>query len=191
MHGTRHRSGMVLIDCKLGESIDGKWLDSINPADETELGLRAKWRVTVMRWYGAIISLLLLSSTVVSDAQAQTTELTLSCNGKSKDNNIEEPIINMEVVVNLTKNLVTGLAIVANIYKVDNDSIFFEGMENDPIASNGPIRTIIRGDINRITGGISGELKVIWGTETYTTNVHLICTPTRQFFSRSITDKKG
>ncbi len=38
MHGTRLFSGKMLIDGKLVESIDGKWLDSINPADETELG---------------------------------------------------------------------------------------------------------------------------------------------------------
>jgi hypothetical protein len=129
-----------------------------------------------MRWYRAIISLLLLSSTLA----AQTTELTLRCNGKSKDDNTEEPITNMSVVVNLTKKTVTGLAIVANIYKVDDASIFFEGTESDPTDSNAPIQTIFMGNINRITGAISGELKVIWGTETYTTTVHLICTPARR-----------
>jgi hypothetical protein len=133
-----------------------------------------------MRWCRVIISLLLLSSTVVSDAQAQTTELTLSCNGKSKDDNTEEPITNMGVVVNFTKKTVTGLAIVANIYKVDDDGIFFEGTENGPISSNGPIQVIFRGDINRITGEISGELKVMWGPETYTTTVYLICISTRR-----------
>jgi hypothetical protein len=132
--------------------------------------------VTVMRWYRAIISLLLLSSTLA----AQTTELTLRCDGKSKDDNTEEPITNMSVVVNLTKKTVTGLAIVANIYKVDDASIFFEGTESDPIGSNAAIQTIFMGNINRITGAISGELKVIWGTETYTTTVRLICTPTRR-----------
>jgi hypothetical protein len=131
---------------------------------------------TVMRWYRAIISLLLLSSTLA----AQTTELTFRCNGKSKDDNTEEPITNMSVVVNLTKKTVTGLAIVANIYKVDDAGIFFEGTESDPIDSNSPIQTIFMGNINRITSAISGELKVIWGTQTYTTTVHLICTPTRR-----------
>jgi hypothetical protein len=131
-----------------------------------------------MRWCRVIISLLLLSSTVTSDAQAQTTELTLSCNGKSKDDNTEEPITNMGVVVNFTKKTVTGLAIVANIYKVDDDGISFEGTENGPISSNGPIQVIFRGDINRITGEISGELKVTCGPETYTTTVYLICTST-------------
>jgi hypothetical protein len=129
-----------------------------------------------MRWYRAIISLLLLSSTLA----AQTTELTLRCNGKSKDDNTEEPITNMSVVVNLTKKTVTGLAIVANIYKVDEANIFFEGMESDPIGSDAAIQTIFMGNINRITGAISGELKVIGATETYTTTVHLICTPTRR-----------
>jgi betaine-aldehyde dehydrogenase len=38
MHGTHHFSGKMLIGGKLVESIDGKWLDSINPADETKLG---------------------------------------------------------------------------------------------------------------------------------------------------------
>jgi hypothetical protein len=38
MHGTYHFSGKMLIGGKLVESIDGKWLDSINPADETKLG---------------------------------------------------------------------------------------------------------------------------------------------------------
>jgi len=38
MRGTRPFSGKMLIGGKLVESIDGKWLDSINPADETELG---------------------------------------------------------------------------------------------------------------------------------------------------------
>jgi hypothetical protein len=132
-----------------------------------------------MRWYRVIIFLLLLSSTLA----AQTTELILRCSGKSKDDNTEEPITNMSVVVNLTKKTVTGLAIVANIYKVDDASIFFEGTESDPIDSidsNAPIQTIFVGDINRITSAISGELKVIWGTQTYTTTVHLICTPARR-----------
>lgn len=134
-----------------------------------------------MRWYRAMISLLLLSSTVPSDAHAQTTELTLSCNGESKDDNTEEPIEDMGVVVNFTKKTVTGLAIVANIYMVDDDSIFFEGTENDPISHNNQIQATFRGDINRITGAISGELKVLWGTETYTTTVYLYCTSTRRF----------
>jgi hypothetical protein len=125
-----------------------------------------------VRWYRAIISLLLLLSTVV----AQATELTLRCNGKSKDDNAEEPIINMSVFVNLTKKQVTGLAIVANIYKVDETSIYFEGMESGAVGSNTQIQTIFMGDINRTTGVISGSLKVKWGTETYTTTVHLICT---------------
>jgi hypothetical protein len=126
---------------------------------------------------------------VVSGTQAQTAELILSCKGKRKDNNIEEPIVHMSVVVNLTKKAVTGLAIVANIYKVDDTSIFFEGTENGPIGSSGPIRANFVGDINRMTGAISGEMKVIWGTETYTTTVHLICTPTRRLFLRSRADK--
>jgi hypothetical protein len=130
-----------------------------------------------MRWYRVIISLLLLSSTVVSVAQSQTTELTLSCNWKSKDDNAEEPIINMGVVVDLTKKTVTGLAIFANIYNVDDASIFFEGTDNDP---NGSILTIMTGSINRITGALSEELKVLWGTETYTTTALLICIPTRR-----------
>jgi hypothetical protein len=132
-----------------------------------------------MRWYRAIVSLLLLSSTVVSIAQSHTTELTLSCNGKSKDDNTEQPITNMGVVVSLTKKTVTGLAIFVNIYKVDDTSIFFEGTENGPIGSS-QIQAIMIGDINRITGTLSGELKVIWGAETYTTTVNLICTPTRR-----------
>jgi hypothetical protein len=131
-----------------------------------------------MRWYRAIISLLLLLFTVVLGVQAQTTEMTLRCNGNAKDDNTEAPITNMGVVVNLTRKTVTGLAIVANIYKVDDDSIFFEGTENGPMGSNGQIQSIFMGSINRKTGVISGELKVKWGTETYTTTVHLICTPT-------------
>ena len=68
-----------------------------------------------MRWHRAIISLLLLSSTIVSAAQSQTTEVTLSYNWKSQVDNIEQPITNMGVVVNLTKKTVTGLAIFAKI----------------------------------------------------------------------------
>jgi len=133
-----------------------------------------------MKWCRPIISLFLLSSTIVSDAQAKATELALSCNGKSKDDNTEEPIANMGVVVNFTKKTVTGLAIAANIYMVDGDSIFFEGTENGPVSSNAQIQAIFRGDINRTTGAISGQLRVMWGTETYTTTVYLICTSTRR-----------
>ena len=104
----------------------------------------------------------------------------LRCNGNSKDDNTEEPIRNMGVVVNFTKKTVTGLAIAANIYMVDGDSIFFEGTENGPVSSNAQIQAIFRGDINRTTGAISGQLRVMWGTETYTTTVYLICTSTRR-----------
>lgn len=38
MHGTRPVNGKMLIGGKLVESVDGQWLESINPADETELG---------------------------------------------------------------------------------------------------------------------------------------------------------
>jgi len=38
MHGTRPITGKMLIDGKLVESVDGRWLDSINPCDETLLG---------------------------------------------------------------------------------------------------------------------------------------------------------
>jgi betaine-aldehyde dehydrogenase len=38
MHGTRPITGKMLIGGKLVESVDGQWLDSINPADETVLG---------------------------------------------------------------------------------------------------------------------------------------------------------
>jgi hypothetical protein len=142
-----------------------------------------------MKWYGAIIYLLLLSFIVVSDAQAQTTELTLSCNGISKDDSTEEPIKNMSVIVNFTKKTVTGLAIAANIYTIDGDTIFFAGTENGPIGSNGQIQTTFMGEINRMTGAISGELKVMWDTETYKTTVEVICTPTSRLLLRSITDK--
>jgi hypothetical protein len=133
-----------------------------------------------MRWYRDIISLFLLSFTIVLGAQANSTEMTLRCNGSAKDDNTEAPITNIGVVVNLTAKTVTGLAIVANIYKVDDDTIFFEGTENGPIGANGQIQTIFMGGINGITGVISGELKVMWGREVYTTTVHLICTPTKR-----------
>jgi hypothetical protein len=113
-----------------------------------------------MRWYRSITSLLLLLFTVVLGAQAQSTEMTLRCNGNAKDDNTEAPITNMGVVVNLTTKTVTGLAIVANIYEVDDDRIFFEGTENDPMGSNGQIQSIFIGSINRITGVISGELRL-------------------------------
>jgi betaine-aldehyde dehydrogenase len=38
MHGTRPITGKMLIDGKLVESVDGQWLESINPADESTLG---------------------------------------------------------------------------------------------------------------------------------------------------------
>jgi betaine-aldehyde dehydrogenase len=38
MHGTRHITGKMLIGGKLVESVDGRWLESINPADESILG---------------------------------------------------------------------------------------------------------------------------------------------------------
>lgn len=38
MHGTRPLSGKMLIGGKLVESVDGQWLESINPADESPLG---------------------------------------------------------------------------------------------------------------------------------------------------------
>ena len=44
MHGTRPFTGKMLIGGKLVESVDGQWLDSINPADETMLGLVTRLR---------------------------------------------------------------------------------------------------------------------------------------------------
>jgi betaine-aldehyde dehydrogenase len=38
MHGTRVLSGKMLIGGKLVDGVDGQWLESINPADETTLG---------------------------------------------------------------------------------------------------------------------------------------------------------
>jgi betaine-aldehyde dehydrogenase len=38
VHGTRPMSGKMLIGGKLVESVDGQWLESINPADESALG---------------------------------------------------------------------------------------------------------------------------------------------------------
>ena len=38
MHGTTYTTGKMLIDGKLVESVDGGWLESINPADESALG---------------------------------------------------------------------------------------------------------------------------------------------------------
>ncbi|HWG06157.1 MAG TPA: aldehyde dehydrogenase family protein [Beijerinckiaceae bacterium] len=38
MHGTNYTTGKMLIDGKLVESVDGGWLESINPADESALG---------------------------------------------------------------------------------------------------------------------------------------------------------
>jgi betaine-aldehyde dehydrogenase len=38
MHDTNYTTGLMLIDGRLVESIDGGWLESINPADEVALG---------------------------------------------------------------------------------------------------------------------------------------------------------
>jgi hypothetical protein len=116
--------------------------------------------------------LMLLSTS----SQTQTTELRLSCNGKSTFGTKEtQAINNMSVVVNLTERTVTGFVeIVANIYNSDNTTILFQGKETFPL------ETIVTGSIDRITGSVSVIINSMGDDDTPSSiaSLELTCAPT-------------
>jgi hypothetical protein len=120
--------------------------------------------------------------TMLLSASAQTTELTLACNGKSTFGTKEtQSINNMGVVVNLTEKTVTGfVGVVANIYKSDNTTIFFQGKETFPL------ETVITGSMDRITGSVSVIINSMGDDDTPSSSesLELICapTPTKRLF---------
>jgi hypothetical protein len=123
-----------------------------------------------------IVPLLLFSP---SAGAQQTNELTLSCNGKSIDHDTEYPITNMSVVVNLTKMTVSGFVdFVANIIKVDDATIFFQGMAKE---AGGEIETtiVVTGNIDRITGSTSVAIYSSGNEDipSSTSQLQLMCTP--------------
>jgi len=127
----------------------------------------------------AIAAAVIILST---SAHAQTTELTLACNGKSAFGPKEtQSINNIGVVVNLAEKTVTGfVGIVANIYKSDNTTIFFRGRETFPL------ETVVTGSMNRVTGSVSVVITSMGDDDTpsSTESLELTCapTPTKRLF---------
>ena len=117
-----------------------------------------------------------------TSAHTQTTELTLACGGKSASGTKEMQFINnIGVIVNLTEKTVTGfVGIVANIYKSDNTTIFFQGKETFPL------ETVVTGSMDRITGSVSIVINSMGDDDTpsSTASLELTCapTPTKRLF---------
>jgi hypothetical protein len=117
-----------------------------------------------------------------TSAQTQATELALACNGKSTFGTREtQSINNMGVVVNLTEKTITGfIGIVANIYKSDDTTIFFQGKETFPL------ETVVTGSMDRITGSVSVIINSMGDDDTpsSTASLELACapTPTKRLF---------
>jgi hypothetical protein len=95
------------------------------------------------------------------DAVAQTSVLTLSCDGvmknaRSTDEEKGERITNMGLVVDLTKRTVSGLGgVVARINRVDDAGVSFSG-EADMMLGGRPIgeKMTVTGEIDRVTGAV-------------------------------------
>jgi hypothetical protein len=117
-----------------------------------------------------------------TSAHTQTTELTLTCNGKSTFGTKEtQSINNMGLVLNLTEKTVTGfVGIVATIYKSDTTTIFFQGKETFPL------ETVVAGSMDRITGSVSVIINYMGDDDTpsSTASLELTCapTPTKRLF---------
>ena len=129
---------------------------------------------------------LLLLLLARSNAQAaETTVITLSCDGTITDARARdakpEPVNKMGLILNLVEQTVSGFAgIVANIDKVDGADILFSG-EGNLLApagrgSKGSITVI--GDIDRVTGAVSARTLTTATTYSY----DLLCKPANRLF---------
>jgi hypothetical protein len=95
----------------------------------------------------------LLLSTVTTSAQAQTNEITLSCNGISKVDDQEHPLKNGRLVINLSNNTVASFGVVSKIDRIDGAIIFFQGTRTfDGRGENSTLYTSVSGQIDPITG---------------------------------------
>lgn len=99
----------------------------------------------------AVIALLL--STTTTSAQAQTNEITLSCNGTSKVDDQEHPLKNGRLVINLSNNTVASFGVLSKIDRIDDAIISFQRMRTfDSKGENATLYTSVSGQIDRITG---------------------------------------
>jgi hypothetical protein len=137
----------------------------------------------------AVVPLLLLPF-ATGVAQAQTTELALTCNGKSTyfSSTLDPtsmPVKNMSLVVNLTAKTVTGFSIAVNIISYDVAGVSFEGRGID----SGWTVTI-HGAIDRTTGSVwaveswkkGDELNDPRNWHGQALDLELICAPTKRVF---------
>ena len=86
-------------------------------------------------------------------ARAQTTEIVLSCNGRSKVDDQEHPLKNGRLVINLSTNTVASFGVVSKIDRIDDAIISFQGKRTfDDKGENSTLYTSLSGQIDRITG---------------------------------------
>lgn len=114
-------------------------------------------------------------------ATAETTMLTLSCDGKfNMGGDHSEPVSNMGLVVDLTAGTVSGFSgVVAQINRIDAAGISFSGTGNVSTFKGVPqLQISVWGDIDRVTGAVSATTSSTASIYTY----DLICKPARRLF---------
>jgi hypothetical protein len=126
----------------------------------------------------------LLLSTVTTNAQAQTNEITLSCNGISKVDDQEHPLKNGRLVINLSNNTVVSFGVVSKIDRIDGAIIFFQGTRTfDGRGENSTLYTSVSGQIDRITGKADiiiydyGYTDISQLETSSSSHLYLICAP--------------
>jgi hypothetical protein len=117
---------------------------------------------------------------------AETTVITLTCDGKKTDAKASEakpePVEKIGLVVNLGERTVSGFAgIVARIAKVDAAHISFGSTVKRSLLSfrSEPAASVtVMGDIDRVTGAVSATIMTTATASSY----DLICKPTSRLF---------
>jgi hypothetical protein len=117
---------------------------------------------------------------------AETTVITLTCDGKKTDAKASdakpEPVEKLGLVVNLGERTVSGFAgITARIAKVDAAHISFGSTVKRSLLnfrSESAASVTIIGDIDRVTGAVSATIMTTATASSY----DLICKPTSRLF---------
>ena len=130
-----------------------------------------------------ITAVVLLALAAMRYAQAaETTVITLSCDGTVRDNRASDgkrdPINNMGLVANLAEQTVSFSSYVIHIDNVSAANISFSGKTTTHFGGHPGIKITVVGDIDRVTGAMTATTKSPVWTDTY----DLLCKPVRPSF---------
>jgi hypothetical protein len=130
-----------------------------------------------------ITAVILLALAAMRYAQAaETTVITLSCDGTVRDNRASdgkrEPINNLGLVANLAEQTVSFSSYVLHIDSVSAANISFSGKTTTQFYGHPGIKITVVGDIDRVTGAMTAVTESPIWTDTY----DMLCKPVRPSF---------